>query len=192
MAAVNDPAGVEMKEEERSRWSSHPHGWSVGGACNKAILHIQQPKHSRTRRPQATDALTLEPSATWRRRKELQTEKRARQIWEGKNKIDYLCFSPFAGNDGPHSQQGREGKKKAGLIHPFPGIVSTDAWTHVPPVAVARGEDASPLFRWPNGFTTLFLWLRATGIIHDFSSSSFCKFKLCNVLFGLFLTLIIL
>jgi len=46
----------------------------------------------------------------------------------------------FAGNCGSHSQQRREGKKKAGQICPFPVIVSSGAWIHAPPVAEARGE----------------------------------------------------
>jgi hypothetical protein len=38
-----------------------------------------------------------------------------------------LCFFPFAGNGGSHSQHRREGKKKAGQIRPFLGIVSGGA-----------------------------------------------------------------
>ena len=40
MVAVDDTAGVEMKYEEKSCWSSHPHIWFVGGACNEAWLQI--------------------------------------------------------------------------------------------------------------------------------------------------------
>jgi hypothetical protein len=42
MAAVGDTAGVEMKEEEGGCRSSHPHVWSVGGACNQTELQIRQ------------------------------------------------------------------------------------------------------------------------------------------------------
>jgi len=38
-----------------------------------------------------------------------------------------VFFFPFAGNGRSHSQQRREGKKKAGQIRPFPGIVSGGA-----------------------------------------------------------------
>jgi hypothetical protein len=37
MAAVDDTAGVEMKEDEGSRRSSHPHAWPVGGACKSRL-----------------------------------------------------------------------------------------------------------------------------------------------------------
>jgi hypothetical protein len=39
-----------------------------------------------------------------------------------KLKSTAYAFSFVAGNDGPHSQQGREEKKKAGQIHLFPGV----------------------------------------------------------------------
>jgi hypothetical protein len=39
----------------------------------------------------------------------------------------HCVFFPFAGNSGSYSQQRREGKKKAGQIRPFPGIVSGSA-----------------------------------------------------------------
>jgi len=42
VAAVDDTAGVEMKEEEGGCRSNHPHVWSVGGACNQTELQIQQ------------------------------------------------------------------------------------------------------------------------------------------------------
>jgi hypothetical protein len=38
-----------------------------------------------------------------------------------------MCVFTFAGNCGSHSQQRREGKKKAGQICPFPVIVSSGA-----------------------------------------------------------------
>ncbi|KAJ6860498.1 hypothetical protein NC651_036786 [Populus alba x Populus x berolinensis] len=38
MATIDDTASVEMKYEEGSRRSSHPHVWFVSGACNKAAL----------------------------------------------------------------------------------------------------------------------------------------------------------
>uniref|UniRef100_A0A3N7FC57 Uncharacterized protein n=1 Tax=Populus trichocarpa TaxID=3694 RepID=A0A3N7FC57_POPTR len=41
MAAVDNTAVAEMKWEEGSCRSSHPHAWSVGGAC-KAQLQIWQ------------------------------------------------------------------------------------------------------------------------------------------------------
>jgi hypothetical protein len=34
-----------------------------------------------------------------------------------------MCVFPFAGNGGSHSQQRREGKKKAGQICPFLVII---------------------------------------------------------------------
>jgi len=51
-------------------------------------------------------------------------------VWRSRSKnregqgIKTCCcvFSFVAGNDGPHSRQRREEKKKAGQIHPFPGI----------------------------------------------------------------------
>jgi hypothetical protein len=44
------------------------------------------------------------------------------------------------------------------------------------PVAVARGEDAPPLFSRPKGFTTLFLWFGVYGTVQDFSLGLlFCK-----------------
>jgi hypothetical protein len=41
MTAVDSTAVAEMKWEEESCRSSHPHAWSVGGACN-ARLQIWQ------------------------------------------------------------------------------------------------------------------------------------------------------
>jgi hypothetical protein len=41
MAAVDNTAVAEMKWEEESFRSSHPHAWSTGGACN-ARLQIWQ------------------------------------------------------------------------------------------------------------------------------------------------------
>jgi hypothetical protein len=38
MATVDDNAGVEMKLEEGSRRSNHPHVWYIGGAYNKSAL----------------------------------------------------------------------------------------------------------------------------------------------------------
>jgi hypothetical protein len=49
-----------------------------------------------------------------------------------------------------------------------------------PAAAAARGVDAPPLFRRPKGFTALFLWLGASGTVHDFGSGPvfffFCNF----------------
>jgi hypothetical protein len=39
----------------------------------------------------------------------------------------HCVFYPYAGNGGSDSQQRREGKKKAGQIRPFSGIVSGGA-----------------------------------------------------------------
>jgi len=107
-----------------------------------------------------------------------------------KNQKLCLCLSPFAGNGGRHNRQEREEKKKAGQIHLFLSIACGGTWTHALPVAAASGANTSPLFRRPKGFTTLFLWLGVSSTFHDFSSALFCKFKLFNVLFVLFWTLI--
>jgi len=77
-----------------------------------------------------------------------------------------VFFSPFAGNGGSHSQQRREGKKKAGQFRPFPGIVSGGAFTHAPLASVASGGDAPPLFRGADGLPCNFWSFRG----------SFCKF----------------
>lgn len=62
MAAVDNTAVAEMKwEERRSLRSSHPHGQSVGGACNETRLRIQQPKQGRTGEPLSSSTPDLPP-----------------------------------------------------------------------------------------------------------------------------------
>jgi hypothetical protein len=43
MAAVDDIIDVEIKEEERSCRSSHPHACSVSSTCNKARQNLENP-----------------------------------------------------------------------------------------------------------------------------------------------------
>jgi hypothetical protein len=51
------------------------------------------------------------------RKANLQNKERKKKL-----KSTAYAFSFVACNDGPHSRQGREEKKKAGQIHLFPGV----------------------------------------------------------------------
>jgi hypothetical protein len=90
-----------------------------------------------------------------------------------------MCVFPFAGNGDSHSQQRREGKKKARQICPFPVIVSSGAWTHAPPVATARGETR----RYCSGSSislpdTVLLVQKAIPVILDCFGANFCNVKI--------------
>ena len=69
-------------------------------------------------------------------------------------RINCVCcdFVVVAGDYGPNNQQGREEKKKAGHIRLFSGVEYGGAWVHTPPVAMAYGADAPPLFAAPEAF----------------------------------------
>jgi len=75
MAAVDNTAGVEMKEDEGSCRSSHPHAWPVGGACN-ARLQIWQ---------------------IWRKRKSSRSEKGKGGEADLKTKLKPTCLLSFFG-----------------------------------------------------------------------------------------------
>jgi len=85
MAVVGDTAGVERKEERRSRRSSHPCVWPVSGACTKPDSR----------------------SADWKWKAE---ENRST-----KNLKQTACVSFFlvAGHGESHSGQGREERRKS-------------------------------------------------------------------------------
>jgi hypothetical protein len=83
MAAVDNTAVAEMKWEEGSCRSSHPHAWSVGGACN-ARLQIWQIGRKKSRTENKEKATT-----------------------------DLLAaFGCFAGNGGAHRRRRKEEGRK--------------------------------------------------------------------------------
>jgi len=150
----------------------------------------RRPLH-RTRRPQATDALTSK-SAAWNREEGETKGKRSyreRTRSEEKNKIKINCclcvVSLVAGDGGPHRQRRKTEKKKTFPIHQFATFIGGGAWV---PSAAAREPTRRPLFLWPRSLPALFPWLHCSWF---YSGGCFCNFKLFNVIFVYFWIFII-
>jgi len=129
IAAVDDIAVVEMKWEEGSCWSGHPHPWSAGGACNSR-LQIWQILRKRER----SRSKKKGSKRNWSENKERKAKTDLLVVFLGVLQVTTVLTAD------------RKEKKRGSHYGspPFSGFLG-GTWTHAPPVAGARGEDAPPL-----------------------------------------------